>query len=66
MIEAALILALYLAYEFTPRRWRSNINWYFWALAFGGALLVGTYSLLTSGVLQEPATGLLVLPVRFS
>ena len=66
MIEAALVLAIYLAYEFTPKRWRSNINWYFWALAFGGALIFGTYSLIKTGVLPEPATGLFALPVHVS
>lgn len=55
MPEAALVMAIYFIYELTPKRWRSNINWTFWALAMGSAFAFGIYSLLTFGVLQEPS-----------
>jgi multisubunit Na+/H+ antiporter MnhB subunit len=57
VIEAFTVLAGYFIYELTPRRWRSNINWWFWVIAIGLAVAFAGWSLLTTGVLPEPAEG---------
>lgn len=66
MTAALTVLAAYLAYVATPRAVRAKVGWYFWALAFGGALLFSAYSLLKHGTLQEPATGQAAAPTRLS
>lgn len=57
MIEAFTVLAGYFIYEFTPRRWRANINWWFWVFAIFAAVAFAGISLVTTGTLPEPATG---------
>ena len=57
MTEAFVVLAAYFVYELTPRRWRSNINWWFWVVAITLAVVFAGASLLTTGALPEPATG---------
>lgn len=55
MIEAFTILAGYIIYEVTPRRWRSSINWWFWVAAILLAVIFAGWSLITTGTFPEPS-----------
>lgn len=57
MIEAFTVLAAYCVYEFTPRRWRAGINWWFWVAAITLAVVFAGMSLIMTGTLPEPAAG---------